>query len=131
MSLEITGYHSSDSEDLAPAPFLHVGTLSQALMRGRPHLFEITFKIPMKMTRIRDKGSWNRVKLMAYLRKSPVLEYVNRYEGIEFSGDERNIDQLTDAQFMKRYPQAEKSWIILDPDLIRKIRKTDRRAPRG
>jgi hypothetical protein len=130
MSLELVGYHSSNSKDFMPGPFLHVGSLEQALMRGRPYLFKIRFKIPMRMKKIKDEGSWNRVKLMTYLRKSPVIEYVNRYEGIDFSGSEKNIDELTDSQFIKRFPQAKKSWIILDTDFIQEVIEVDRQAPR-
>lgn len=128
---ELTTYHSSASKIVAPSRMLHVGTLAQARMRGGAHLHQVIVRPPMRMTRLRDVGSWKAETVMRHARRSPVVVYLNRYEGIPPEAFERAaekgvvLDDLPDSRFSKLVPEAEDSWIVLDPEAIVSIRAID------
>lgn len=128
---ELTAYHSSASPVVAPSRMLHVGTLDQARMRGGAHLHEVVIRPPVRMVRLRDIGSWKVETVMRHARRSPVVVYLNRYEGIPREAFERvaakgiDLDALPDSRFSKLVPEAHDSWIVLDPDAIASIREVD------
>jgi hypothetical protein len=128
---EITAYHSSESTIVAPNRLLHVGTPAQARMRGGAHLHEVVIRPPLRMARLRDVGSWRAEAVIRHARRSPVVVYLNRYEGIPREAFERladrgiDLDALPDSRFSKLVPEAEDSWIVLDPDAIASIRVVD------
>lgn len=122
-------YHSTNDPDLKVRPFLHVGTQAQASMRGGKYLYRIEFADDRKIPRLRDNGSWHSKDLKRHARKAGLIVYLNRHEGIpieEFNQaqvDKQKIDEMTDARFVKVIPSAQDSWIILDPDCVKKIKK--------
>lgn len=125
----IVAYHTTNDPDFQIKPFLHVGTKEQALMRGGKYLYRISFKDDRKIPRLKDSGAWQGKTLQRHARKAGMVVYLNRHEGItseEFTqalAKNKNIDDLTDAQFARAIPSAADSWIILDPECVRKIEK--------
>lgn len=122
-------YHSTNDPDLKVKPFLHVGTQAKASMRGGKYLYRIEFADDRKIPRLRDNGSWHSKDLKRHARKAGLIIYLNRHEGIpleEFNqaqADKQKIDEMTDARFVKVIPSAQDSWIILDPDCVKRIKK--------
>lgn len=139
----ITAYHSSSSPTLDPGGPLHVGTIEQARMRGGRYLHEVMLRPAMRMTRLRDEGSWRKDAVMRHARRSPVVVYLNRYEGIPAEAFVRaraqaaekgvDLDALSDSQFRRLLPEAQDSWIVLDPAAATSTRRIDwprRQKPR-
>ncbi|MFZ3481660.1 hypothetical protein [Sphingomonas sp. 3-13AW] len=118
-------WHGSTEPLTEVKPFLHVGTIEQASMRGGRgcHLVRVGVAAG-KVARRRDTGSW-RLQDLQHLRSrgTGIIVYLNRYEGIPIEEFEaaraacRDIDALSDARFRKLLPSARDSLIILDEAL--------------
>lgn len=119
----IEAYHSSADEVLIPHRMLHVGTMAQATMRGGRHMHRLTIRVQTRMPRLRDHGSWNVRTLMRHARRSGLVVYLNRTEGIPLEEFERarvkvDIDRVPDSTFRRLMPSAADSWIVLNPEAV-------------
>jgi len=123
-------WHGSREPLLEVRPFLHVGSLAQAQMRGgRGCMLTRVEILPGRTLRRRDVGSWREKDLRAIAsRGAGLVSYLNRFEGIPIEEfDEaraacRDIDGLSDARFRRLLPSAAESMIVLDPALARIVR---------
>jgi hypothetical protein len=109
---------------------LHFGAAEQARMRAgaKARLIEVEITIE-NPRRSRDLGSqWAKKIRSARNEGHDAIVYLNRYEGLSLARveeaiqDKVNLDDLTDAQFRKRIPEATDSYIVFDPALVRVIR---------
>lgn len=106
-------------------PFLHVGTIEQARMRGGRgcHLTRISLSTARTVRR-RDTGSWRERDLLG-IRGAGLVIYLNRFEGIPLEEFEaarlecRRVDEVGDARFRRLHPSARDSVIVIDPCLAR------------
>lgn len=111
----------------------HFGTLAQAEMRGGS-------KIPgsnimpcylsiKKPRRVKDGGWAGRVNSAKSAGYDGIV-YLNRYEGIPLEAYDREenkgkkfsvefLDNMSDAQFKKHFPEAQDSWIAFEPSQIK------------
>lgn len=111
---------------------IHLGTLSQALMRtvrSRGHIHPV-FVSAQKVVRRRDKGSWDKAYLAKAARSGvDAIIYLNRYEGMTSERIEDlhergllgRLDALPDPQFRRLVPEAQDSIIVLSPDAIKSV----------
>ena len=126
-------WHGSDQpveafEDRGPGAGVHLGSLEQAAMRcgGKHlHLIRVLSSGADKIMRCKDKaGDWTNTIKRARKRGYSMIEYLNRYEGLSTEAvvaafDEGvDLDSLTDGEFSKRVPEAQYSWIVLDPSKL-------------
>jgi len=120
-------WHGSTRPLTEIRPFLHLGTIEQARMRGGRgcHLTKVAIESCRK-TRKRDKGHWTPAELKRLLmQKTEIIVYLNRYEGIpleEFDAARLKcaaFDDLPDAGFARLVPSAADSIIIVDPGVAR------------
>lgn len=128
-------FHKTQGDGFAPAPFIHVGTVEQAKMRGaiKPVIMRLDVDIePHKLIRRRDHGQWDIKKLKALERRGyDGVVYLNRFEGIplhEFDHARKmagDIDRLADGEFLKLIPSAKDSLIIFDPMRIKAFQRLD------
>lgn len=120
-------WHGSREPLLEIRPFLHVGSLAQAQMRGgRGCVLTRVEILPGRTLRRRDVGSWREKDLRAIAsRGAGLVSYLNRFEGIpieefvEARATCRDIDRLSDAMFRRLLPSAAESMIVIDPALAR------------
>ncbi|MCW3783597.1 hypothetical protein [Defluviimonas salinarum] len=114
----------------------HAGTEAQARMRNARVLHEIEVDV-RNVRRSRDRGGdWKGRIAAARAAGFDAIVYLNRYEGMSSevierlaaAGDLARLDDLTDAAFRKLVPEAEDSWILLDPEAVRIVRIIDRDA---
>jgi len=123
-------WHGSREPLLEIRPFLHLGSLAQAQMRGgRECVLTRVQILPGRTLRRRDAGSWKEKDLRAMASRGIALvRYLNRFEGIPIEEfDEararcRDIDALSDAKFHRLLPSSVESVIVLDPELARIMR---------
>ncbi|MFZ3583724.1 hypothetical protein ACOI1H_16335 [Loktanella sp. DJP18] len=114
---------------------IHLGTLPQARMRaGSGTVLKVLVRAsalsqhrPVPRVKDRDDSWRNVVKRRAALGQQ-LLTYLNRHEGIPGERvmamtalSKYKILTMPDRQFRKVAPEAEDSWIVLDPDLVRII----------
>lgn len=107
---------------------IHVGTLAQARMRaagGTVLKLRLRASAVSRIPRVRDQdGYWRTVLRRRARQGDRILTYLNRYEGIptdrviETLGHDLDCARMTDAAFRKLVPEAQDSWIVLDPSLI-------------
>lgn len=131
-------YHGTRAEfgTLDPAATvdggLHFGSLAQAQMRcgKRGRLIQAHLYVG-KPRRCRDLGGqWKAKIAQAKSAGHQAIIYLNRYEGIPFERVQEaseqgiDLDKLTDAQFRKRVPEAQDSWIVFSMDHVR-VLQTD------
>jgi len=111
---------------------LHLGTLSQALMRRRPdddlHAFRV--HIPSGRKRwgfMRDlDGHWRKRCDAHRYRGKLAMVYLNRIEGCFHHGGGARpshdwMKAATDTEFRKEFPEASWSIIALCPDILEPI----------
>lgn len=122
--------HAFDSFEQVPGhdAGLHFGTLAQASMRvarAGAHLIPVFLNV-RNPRRSHDKGRWNARSLGALRRKGQDgVVYLNRYEGITTGNVVRaceakvDVDRLSPAAFLKWFPEAEDSWVVIDNGQIR------------
>jgi hypothetical protein len=109
---------------------IHLGTLSQARMRaGAGSVLKVRVRasaISASPSRVKDRDeSWRDTVKRQYRRGQKILVYLNRHEGLPVDRvlelckfPKSRILGMPDRQFRKAAPEAEDSWIILDPDLL-------------
>lgn len=104
----------------------HLGTEAQARMRNSRHLHRVTVELN-KVGRTRDRGGdWRECVAKARRQGFSAVVYLNRYEGLTTEVIDRlagqgklsNLDELSDAAFRKLVPEAQDSFIAVDPDTI-------------
>ena len=121
--------------DIAAYPEgIHLGSLAQARMRaGRNAVLEVVVRasrISGPIRRVRDPASnWKPRLRRARAAGHRLLVYLNRHEGITAETVERldaaahaRLDRISDREFGRLVPEAEDSWIALDPDLLEIVR---------
>ncbi|MCA9772654.1 MAG: hypothetical protein KC466_09630 [Myxococcales bacterium] len=128
-------WHGSDRpidrfSGAGPDRALHLGTRAQAEMRNRAFLHEVEVEVS-RVRRSRDPGGdWSGRVRAARAAGAEAIVYLNRYEGVSAETIERlsaagrlsGLDRLPDRAFRLLVPEAEDSWIILDPSLVRTLR---------
>jgi len=109
---------------------IHLGTLAQARMRaGAGTVLRVRVRASQAsraVARVRDRdGAWRNLLRRHCRRKTSILVYLNRHEGITLERAEQlgalglgRVAALSDRQFRKLAPEAEDSWIVLDPALL-------------
>jgi len=107
---------------------IHVGTLAQARMRaagGTVLKLRLRGSAVSRIPRVRDQDGYWKTFLRRRARQGDrILTYLNRYEGIPADRVMKTLDRdlgckrMTDTAFRKLVPEAEDSWIVLDPSLI-------------
>jgi hypothetical protein len=109
---------------------IHVGSLAQARMRaGSGTVLRVQVKVGHlhgAIPKVRDQElTWQKTLESRRGRRQVILTYLNRYEGIPVERviimsdeDPCVVDRMSDKNFAKLVPEAEHSWVILDPDLI-------------
>jgi hypothetical protein len=129
--MKLTLFHSSkEALDRFSGP-LHIGTREQATMRRASYLHEIEVDVG-KTRRMRDNGQLEseHAKLREAIRKGfDSIVYLNRYEGMSTeriealatTGHLSRLDQMSDAEFRKHVPEAQDSFIILEPEYRCKV----------
>lgn len=107
-----------------------MGSLAQARMRaGKGAVLRVRIKLDHlngSIPKVRDQeGSWEKLLKRRRSRRQVIVEYLNRYEGlpvervIAISEKETSaLSTMSDRDFAKLVPEAEQSWVILDPGLI-------------
>lgn len=114
----------------APGGF-HIGSLKQARARKYPRGCLIQVEVPTRLIksapRLKDRGGDWAQRLKRHAAKGvKALVYLNRYEGLsperaaelaKFSTEA--LDAMSDASFRRLVPEAEDSWILLDPSAAR------------
>jgi len=129
-------WHGSREPLLEIRPFLHLGSLAQAQMRGgRGCVLTRVEILPGRTLRRRDTGSWKEKDLQAIAsRGAGLVRYLNRFEGIPLEEfDEArarcsDIDSLSDGRFRKLVPSSQDSYLVLDPALARIVDGPDDRG---
>lgn len=128
-------WHGSDRpidrfSGAGPDRALHLGTRAQAEMRNRAFLHEVEVEVS-RVRRSRDPGGdWSGRVRAARAAGAEAIVYLNRYEGVSAETIERlsaagrlsGLDRLPDRAFRLLVPEAEDSWLILDPSLVRTLR---------
>jgi hypothetical protein len=78
-----------------------------------------------RIPRVRDQDGYWKTFLRRRARQGDrILTYLNRHEGIPADRVMKTLDRdlgcarMTDTAFRKLVPEAEDSWIVLDPSLI-------------
>lgn len=107
---------------------IHVGSLAQARMRaGGGTILKLRLRSSAitRIPRVRDQsGYWKNLLRRRARQGDRILTYLNRYEGIPTDrviktlGRDLDCARMTDAAFRKLVPEAQDSWIVLDPALI-------------
>lgn len=107
---------------------IHVGTLAQARMRaagGTVLKLRLRASAVSRIPRVRDQDGYWKTFLRRRARQGDrILTYLNRHEGIPADRVMKTLDRdlgcarMTDTAFRKLVPEAEDSWIVLDPSLI-------------
>lgn len=106
-------------------PFIHLGTIEQARMRGS-HIYRFAVST-CRFKRLVDRGrhGWDMKELRrAEFQGYDGIVYLNRYEGIpleEFQMAQervRDIDALPDSRFKRLLASARDSWIVFDPSRL-------------
>jgi len=120
-----------DFEDFDPRATMdggiHAGSLAQAQTRagkkGRIVKIEVSLE---KIRRSRDRGGGWRNRVAAARRGGfDAIVYLNRYEGlstqtvVSAADSHVPLDDLDDQAFRQRCPEAEDSYILLNPDCFR------------
>lgn len=118
--------------DLSTHPSgFHVGSLEQAVMRGRPNCQILKLKIrgasmSRAPKRVRDRpNGWHQVTRRHARAGCEALVYLNRHEGFPVAALERltpkelsQMDNMPEAKLRRLLPELEDSWVILDPRLV-------------
>lgn len=135
----LTLYHATRAQfetfDLAQTVDggLHAGTEAQARMRGGRQARLMAFEVHLeKIRRCRDEGGdWARRIKAARQAGCDAIVYLNRYEGIPSARLDAlraaglasaQLDRLSDAEFKKKVPEAEDSYIILHTEDLYRVR---------
>lgn len=135
MTMRLTLWHGSDRPISrftvqGPDRALHLGTRAQAGMRNRSFLHEVEIDVS-RVRRSRDPGGeWSGRVRAARAAGAEAIVYLNRYEGITSevitrlagAGRLSDLDRMTDKTFRALVPEAQDSWILLDPERARVIR---------
>lgn len=116
---------------------IHLGTEAQARMRGGKAARLIQAEVNVdRPRRSRDLGGqWASKIRSARAAGHDAIVYLNRYEGLslerilEAQRDGVDLDRLSDAQFKRRVPEAQDSYIVLDPSQIRVLNNQAGQAP--
>ena len=114
-----------------PDRTLHLGTRAQAEMRNRAFLHEVEVEVT-RVRRSRDPGGdWSGRVRAARAAGVDAIVYLNRYEGVSAGTIERlaatgrlaGLDRLPDRAFRRLVPEAQDSWVLLDPTRARLLRR--------
>lgn len=109
---------------------IHLGTLEQAHMRaGRGAVLKLRVhasRLDGPAARLKDRdGSWRETVRRQARRGRRLLVYLNRHEGLPTERviqlcdtDSERLAAMPDARFRALAPEAQDSWIVLDPDLV-------------
>lgn len=114
----------------------HFGTHEQAVMRNPAVLHFVEIETH-RVRRCRDRGDFGSVIRSARRAGYDGLVYLNRYEGmtteriaaLSEAGKLADLDDLSDAEFRRLMPEAQDSFIALDPDRIRILDVIHRARP--
>jgi hypothetical protein len=126
--MKLTLWHGSDRRidrftDKGPDRALHIGTRAQAAMRNPAFLHEVEVDLS-RVRRSRDPGGdWSGRIRAARAAGMEAIVYLNRYEGVSAdtiarlaaSGRLAGLDRLPDRSFRRLVPEAEDSFVLLDP----------------
>ena len=126
-------YHSTKEDFDAFEPGkegIHLGTSDQANMRtaGLGTRLLPVYVRAERLKRVRDRGgNWAHEIALAKRSGHDGIVYLNRYEGVPGEEFDRayqahssgNIDNLSDAQFLRNVPSARDSYIAFKPEQVK------------
>lgn len=101
---------------------LHLGTKPVATQFG-PHLKKFSLRDRLNVQKGKDTGEgWLKRAKAARAKGKDVIVYLNRIEGIEpalFDDHDHNrLNSMTDSAFLKLFPQATYSLLVLRDGVI-------------
>lgn len=110
---------------------VHIGTLPQAYSRRNEFLHAVTLtRRPKRVMRALDQGDrWPALIETARAEGVEIISYLNRWEGLDPLPRWMQVDYLngpayppnpdyTDDLFLKDYPEAKRSLLVLNPELL-------------